>query len=40
MINDLTQTLRRAAPTLAADIAGAAALIVMLVVALHLPVLA
>ena len=37
MINELKYALERARPTLTQDLAGLAALIVMLVVGLHLP---
>jgi len=40
MLNDLKSTFTRALPTVAQDTAGAAALVVMLIVGLHLPVLA
>ncbi|MDP5325723.1 MAG: hypothetical protein NWS99_05900 [Paracoccaceae bacterium] len=37
MLSDFTSALRRAAPTLLEDIAGAAALVVLFAIALHLP---
>ena len=40
MLNDLKSAVVRAAPTVAQDTAGAAALVVMLIVGLHLPMLA
>jgi len=39
MFHELKSALRRTAPTLAQDMAGAAALLVLLVVGLHLPIL-
>ena len=37
MLSEFTSALRRAAPTLLEDIAGAAALVVLFAIALHLP---
>lgn len=39
MFHDLKSTLRRAAPTLGADLAGGLSIVVMFLVALHLPAL-
>ena len=39
MLHDLKTTLNRSAPTLAQDLAGVAALVIMLAAGLHLPLL-